>query len=269
MRTRKKEEDFATQTTGLRLGARNGMDVSILAVVCIILLPVFADYAYPQETGDPPFCEPIDFSQEQPEGSDAAVKRAFNLNTGDPRTVRVIYFVPNDRTFFSTVEDSIKRAVRQVRTFFADQMKAYGFGLDDINIETGDDGEPLIHRVTGQHPNDHYADNMHSAVFSEIRQNYDTLANIYVAFIDNSRRFTPRGGRNGKTGGEASMRVDFDWQTVAHELGHGFGLHHDFRNDAYVMSYSDEPDSLSALVAEFLSVHPYFNPGITTEWTSP
>ena len=203
-----------------------------------------------------------------PEGSDAAAKRAFSLNTGDPRTVRVIYFVPNDRSFSATVEDSIKRAVRQVRSFFADQMKAHGFGLNAINIETGNDGNPQIHRVTGQHPNDHYADNMHSAVFSEIRQNYDTQANIYVAFIDNSRRFTPRGGRNGKTGGEASMRVDFDWQTVVHELGHGFGLHHDFRNDAYVMSYSNEPDSLSALAAEFLSVHPYFNPVITTEWTS-
>ena len=122
------------QATGLRLGARNGMDVCILAVVCIILLPVFADYAYPPETGDVPFCEPIDFSQVQPEGSEAAGKRAFNLNAGDPRTVRVIYFVPNDRSFSATVEDSIKRAVRQVRTFFADQMKAHGFGLNAINI---------------------------------------------------------------------------------------------------------------------------------------
>ena len=251
-----------------RLVSLSGMGAMFIVTVSLILCPLLYCDVFAQNADEhPPFCEPIDFSRMHPEGSDAAAKRAFSLNTGDPRTVRVIYFVPNDRSFSATVEDSIKRAVRQVRSFFADQMKAHGFGLNAINIETGNDGNPQIHRVTGQHPNDHYADNMHSAVFSEIRQNYDTQANIYVAFIDNSRRFTPRGGRNGKTGGEASMRVDFDWQTVAHELGHGFGLHHDFRNDAYVMSYSDEPDSLSALAAEFLSVHPYFNPGITTEWT--
>ena len=64
------------------------------------------------------------------------------------------------------------------------------------------------------------------------------------------------------------MRVDFDWQTVAHELGHGFGLNHDFRNYSYVMSYGSEPISLSLCNAQFLSVHPYFNPGITTESTA-
>ncbi len=247
---------------------QHGMRVLFLVSIGLIFCPLLGSYAYPQETGDVPFCEPIDLSQVQSEGSEAAGKRAFSLNAGDPRTVRVIYFVPNNRSFSVTVEDSIKRAVRQVRTFFAEQMKAHGSGLDVLRIETDDSGDPQIHRVRGQHPNDHYADNMHSAVFSEIRQDYDTQANIYIAFIDNSRSFTPRGGRNAKTGGEASLRVDFDWQTVAHELGHGFGLHHDFRNNAYVMSYGAEPDSLSAMAAEFLSVHPYFNPGIATEWTA-
>ncbi|MDE2887843.1 MAG: hypothetical protein OXR72_06480 [Gemmatimonadota bacterium] len=256
------------QTTGLRLGARNGVSICILALACLILLPAFDGYAYGQDSNDVPFCEPIDLSHLQSDGFDAAGKRAFNLNMGDPRTVRVIYFVPSDRSFSITMEDSIKRAVRQVRSFFAEHMKAHGFDLNAINIETADDGGPQIHRVTGQHPNNHYADDMHSAVFREIRQDYDTRANIYIAFIDNSRRFTPRGGRNGKTGGEASMRLDFDWQTVAHELGHGFGLHHDFRNYSYVMSYGSEPISLSLCNAQFLSVHPYFNPGIPTESTA-
>ncbi len=251
-----------------RLVSLSGMGAMFIVTVSLILCPLLYRDVFAQNADEhPPFCEPIDFSRMHPEGSDAAAKRAFSLNTGDPRTVRVIYFVPNDRSFSATVEDSIKRAVRQVRTFFAEQMKAQGFGLNAINIEAGDDGDPLIHRVSGRHNDDHYADGTHFTVFSEIRQNYDTRANIYIAFVDNGRRFTPRGGRNGKTGGEASMRVDSDWQTVAHELGHGFGLHHDFRNDAYVMSYGNEPDSLSQCAAHFLSVHPYFNPGITTEWT--
>ncbi|MDE2887842.1 MAG: Ig-like domain-containing protein [Gemmatimonadota bacterium] len=257
------------QAIGYRLSGWSGMNVCILAVVCIVVCPLLAGEVFAEDEDEHlAFCEPIDLSQMQPEGFDAAGKRAYSLSTGEPRTVRVVYFVPNGRSFSSTVEDSIKRAVLQVQTFFAEQMKAHGFDLDTINIETDDNGDPEIHRVTGKHGAHHYDDdNIHSAVFREIRQDYDTWANIYIAFIDNSRRFTPGGARNGKTGGEASMPVDFNWQTVAHELGHGFGLNHDFRNDAYVMSYSSEPDSLSALAAEFLSVHPYFNPGITTEGT--
>ena len=251
-----------------RLVSPNAIGALLLAGIGIILCPLLTGDVFAQDSIEhPPFCEPIDFSKAQSDGFDAARKRAFSLNTGEPRTVRVIYFVPNDRSFSIAVEDSIKRAVRQVRTFFSDQMTAHGFDLNAINIESGDDGDPLIHRVTGRHGDRHYDDNMHSAVFSEIRQDFDTRENIYIAFIDNSRLFTQMGGRRSKIGGEASLRADFKWQTVAHELGHTFGLHHDFRNDRYVMSYGDEQDSLSPCAAEFLSVHPYINAGISTEWT--
>ena len=56
---------------------------------------------------------------------------------------------------------------------------------------------------------------------------------------------------------------------VAHELGHAFGLGHDWRDDAYIMSYGPRPNRLSACAAEFLSVHPYFNPEIPLEEGSP
>ena len=56
---------------------------------------------------------------------------------------------------------------------------------------------------------------------------------------------------------------------VAHELGHAFGFHHDWRDDAYIMSYGPGPDRLSACAAEFLSVHPYFNPKIPIEEGPP
>ena len=44
------------------------------------------------------------------------------------------------------------------------------------------------------------------------------------------------------------------------ELGHAFGLEHDFRDGAFIMSYGPGRNRLSACSAEFLSVHPYFNP---------
>ena len=40
------------------------------------------------------------------------------------------------------------------------------------------------------------------------------------------------------------------------------GLLHDFRDDAYIMSYGRQPHALSMCNAEFLTVNPYFNPNI-------
>ena len=55
----------------------------------------------------------------------------------------------------------------------------------------------------------------------------------------------------------------FSWRTVAHELGHAFDLEHDFRDSEYIMSYGGGNQArLSACAAEYLTVHPYFNPGI-------
>ena len=51
---------------------------------------------------------------------------------------------------------------------------------------------------------------------------------------------------------------------AAHELGHAFGLEHDFRDDEYMMSYG-RPHRISACAAAFLSVHPYFNDDIPLE----
>ena len=65
---------------------------------------------------------------------------------------------------------------------------------------------------------------------------------------------------------------EWDWFAGAHELGHAFGLHHDFRDDKYIMSYGRADRSsgaLSACAAEFLAVHPYFNSEVPLENASP
>ena len=66
-----------------------------------------------------------------------------------------------------------------------------------------------------------------------------------------------------------SERLDRHLQRAAakpaHELGHAFGLWHNFNDGAYIMSYGPEQSRLSELSAGHLAVHPFFNPDSPTE----
>ncbi|MDE2887986.1 MAG: hypothetical protein OXR72_07200 [Gemmatimonadota bacterium] len=186
---------------------------------------------------------------------------------GAPRTVRMIYFLPNDRPFRQEVIDSISVRIRQVQTFFVEQMQAQGYGKQTLRIETDARGKPLVHRVDGQHPDSHYLDNTH-VVYDEIELIFDLQENIYLVVVDHSINAIGLGGGRlaGGTGGgyknsgRALVPSSVNFLVTAHELGHAFGLLHDFRDNEYIMSYGGrERSSLSACAAEFLTVHPYFN----------
>ena len=221
------------------------------------------------------FCLPLNFEDMRARDSlYAATKHALNLNVGEPRTVRMIYFLPNDRPFRQEVVDSMKVTIRQVQTFYADQMETRGYGGKTFRFETDAQGEPLIHRMNGQHPDSHYLGNTSANVLDEIEQVFDPVTNIYFMVIDNSinrigsggRRVGGIGGNRGKNGGYGLVPGGFSFRTAAHELGHAFGLKHDFRDNTYIMSYGvGQRRSLSPCNAKYLAVHPHFNPNTAIE----
>ena len=191
-----------------------------------------------------------------------------NLNIGEPRTVRMIYFLPNDRPYRADVVQKMKDEILKVQTFYAEQMGIHGYGEVPFRIEIDPQGEPMVHHVDGRHANTHYLDNTIGTVFREIDLAFNLEANVYVIVIDNSINgigLSPNrvsggvGGWEGKSGGYALFSGTFNFGIMAHELGHAFGLWHDFRDEAYIMSYGPDRHRLSACHAEYLSVHPYFN----------
>ena len=203
-----------------------------------------------------------------------ALKTAVaDLNVGEPRTVRMIYFLPNDRPYRADVVQKMKDEIRTVQTFYAEQMQAAGYGAITFRFETDPQGEPMVHRVDGGHPDSHYLDNTIDSVSNELSGLFNLDANIYLTVIDNSIDRVSSSGcsaggfgwRQSKNAGGALVPNEFEWDLLGHELGHAFGLLHDFRNATYVMSYGQVQNQLSVCSAEFLVVHPYFNPDVPIE----
>ena len=181
--------------------------------------------------------------------------------------VRLIYFLPNDRPFRPEVVQKMKDEIRNLQTFFGEQMQAHGHGNKTFRIETDAQGEPIVHRVNGQHSDSHYQTVTHSYLL-EIRQKFgDPLAlglyNIHFIVWDNSTGLI-RGVAGWGGGSKVELTSEFSFYVAAHELGHVFGLWHDFRAVGGIMGGGTK--SVSACAAEFLAVNSYFNPDIPFEW---
>ena len=226
------------------------------------------------------FCPPLDFEIPEHDSLYAAQKQALALNVGEPRTVRLIYFLPNDRPFRAEVVDSIKSKICQIQTFYAEQMQAHGYGRKTFRFETDARSEPMVHIVAGRYPDSHYLRKTAiNVVAEEIGYEFDLRKNIYIIAIDNSiNAIRSRngqlsrgiGGRRGKHGGVALFPGRSSFATAAHELGHALGLWHNFNDNAYIMSYGGrQRNSLSVCHAKFLAVHPYFNSNIPIEKGQP
>ena len=265
--------------TASRADTRLKFKFALLALIGLILSPLAVVHASSPPADSVHFCELIDYEQWRRDHPRPAGKR-LALNVGEPRTVRMIYFLPNDRPFRQAVVDLMKVRIREVHIFYAEQMQAHGYGNRTFRIETDAQDEPLVHRVDGRHAERHYLGGYGNDVREEIEQTFDLERNIYLIVLDNSTDSIGKSGavgaRTGKSSGFALVSGNVHFAIVAHELGHAFGLAHDWRDGAYIMSYGPGKDRryagaslLSACAAEFLSVHPYFNPEIPLEEGSP
>ena len=236
---------------------------ALLALPGSFLTPPAVAYASPSPADSAHFCQILDPEEWERERASLPAAKRTGLSAGESRTVRLFYFLPNDRRYRPEVVEAMKTGILEVQSFYGNQMAAHGYANKTFQLETDAQGVPVVHRVDGDHSESHYKSKTQARPGDEIRRAFDTRSIVQLIVMDISRSSSSAGiGIGIKERGMGIVYGGWRWFIAAHELGHAFGLAHDFRDDAYIMSYGYNQTSLSAGAASFLSVNPYFNSNV-------
>ena len=206
--------------------------------------------------------------------------------------VRLVYLLPNDRSARPERVTALRQLIKDTQQLFADEMERHGYGRKTFSVETDKDGEPVVHHIDGKFPEEHYyKEGTGSKVWVEVRDHFDDSDLQHIPFV--AIDLSSNDIHGGKSGGEATINFySQDEQRViwrqarftekeealggfgvipvsgnlseklgltAHELGHAFGLLHDFREGQEDTIMGGARHRLSKCSAEWLSASHFFN----------
>ena len=225
---------------------------------------------------------------------------SFAQNATPEYVVRQIYFHPSDRQPSPEINARLDVLVEEVQQFYADEMERHGFGRKTFTLETDALGKRVRHFAKGRFPSIDYSGSGQSGreILSKIDEELseyqinelldESGSFVYLIFFVGDDFFTQGlrasgvGGGWSSGGGANITLLGFDkapealdhntFTLIAHELGHAFGLLHDFLDERrYLMGYESSGlvHPLSYCAAEWLDVHRYFNTTRSSSYQVP
>lgn len=196
-------------------------------------------------------------------------------NVVPERTVRLIYFLPQGATPQPDIDERLNALIKDVQHLYANEMERHGHGRKTFSLET-QNNTAVVHHVTGQFATPHYHQHTFGKITAELAKQFNASRNVYLIMIELASDSFENGDScgiatltHGDIGGGYALIPATGHCVIghsgvalaAHELGHTFGLLHDFSSDIYIMSYGRDRRVFSACAADWLSVHPYFTAG--------
>ena len=155
----------------------------------------------------------------------------FESPTFNPdRTVKLIYFVPNDRATRPDRISALRELIKGTQQFFADQMYQHGFGRQTFMVETSANGEPIVHHIQGKFGEDYYNKNdkrnPEETIWEEIIEHFDEIQHIFFVAIDVSSERLGRDGGACGLGGITFFATNRSYGYVPFNFSGGFALRH-------------------------------------------
>ena len=174
--------------------------------------------------------------------------------------------VPRTDAEISEVKHRIREEMRIVQEFFSSEMERHGYSRKTFNMVTNQWGEIDVVHILLHRSEEDYQVGGHMMVMEDIREWEQARSPLFnetlnVFFVDTP--FIGVCARGSEYREKAWMFRCWDWNILAHEMGHAMGLEHDYRSPDYVMGRGcwTQTPKLSEDAADWLHHHRAFNKG--------
>ena len=213
-----------------------------------------------------------------------------------PNVVVPIYFLPTNRLPQTDIPEKINKILKDVQTFFADEMERHGYGRKSFEFEKNRNGSAKVYLFEGNTADEYYQEHTHSRVMKEIKQQFETDNKFYFIVVDKSSEKKPTVNIPTvniptvniptaaelkhlsaelkhlsiqlqdivfrQQGGKIILHNSLDRYSkdaITSKFAQSFGLNRDYRDPSYLMSYEKQSKHLSKSSAAWLNKCRFFN----------